>query len=55
MGLIVHALEALDDRLLHLIDHLAALSALGIDPVDSLVIPRDVTVQEVYALDWEVP
>ena len=27
----------------------------SLDPVDSLVIPRDVTVQEVYALDWEVP
>jgi hypothetical protein len=36
--LVVHALEALDDGLLHLVDDLAALAALGVDPVDSLVV-----------------
>jgi hypothetical protein len=33
----VHAFEALDDRLLHLVDDLAALPALGVDPMDPLV------------------
>ena len=37
MRLIVHALEALHDGLLHLIDDLAALARLGIDLVDPLV------------------
>ena len=37
MGLVVHALQALDDGLLHLVDDLAALAALGVDPVDPLV------------------
>jgi hypothetical protein len=38
MGLVVHALEALHDRLLHLVDDFAALAALGVDPVDPLVV-----------------
>ena len=38
MGLIVHALEALHDGLLHLVDDVAALTALGIDPMDPLVV-----------------
>ena len=42
--LVVHALEALDDRLLHLVDDLAALAALRIDPVDPLVVHLDLEV-----------
>ena len=38
MRLIVHALEALHDGLLHLVDHLAALPAVGVDLVDPLVV-----------------
>ena len=41
VGLIVHALEALHDRFLHLVDDLVALAALGVDPVDSLVVHLD--------------
>ena len=44
VGLVVHALQALDDRLLHLVDDLAALAALGIDPVDPLVVDLDLEV-----------
>ena len=44
MGLVVHALQALHDGLLHLVHHLAALSALGIDPVDALVVDLDLQV-----------
>ena len=36
--LIVHALKALHDRLLHLVDDLAALAGLRVDPVDPLVV-----------------
>ena len=36
--LVVHALQALHHRLLHLVDDLAALAALRIDPVDPLVV-----------------
>ena len=32
MGLVVHALQALHDGLLHLVDDLAALAGLGVDP-----------------------
>jgi hypothetical protein len=42
--LVVHALEALDDRLLHLIDDFAALARLGVDPVDPLVMDLDLKV-----------
>ena len=44
MRLVVHALEALDDGLLHLVDDLAALAALGVDPVDPLVVNLDLEV-----------
>ena len=36
--LVVHAVQALDDGLLELVDHLGALAADGIDPVDALVV-----------------
>ena len=42
--LIVHALQALHDRLLHLIDDVGALSGLGIDAVDALVVELDLEV-----------
>ena len=42
--LIVHALEALHDRLLHLVDHVRALARLGIDPVDALVVELDLEI-----------
>jgi len=42
--LIVHALEALDDRLLHLVDDLAALPGLGVDAVDALVVDLDLQI-----------
>jgi hypothetical protein len=38
MRLIVHAFQTLDDRLLHLVDHLGALTAVRVDPVNSLVV-----------------
>ena len=38
MRLVVHALQALHDRLLHLVDHLGALARFGVDPVDPLVV-----------------
>src|SRR5260370_22494068 len=36
--LVVHAIQALHDRLLELVDHFRALARLGIDLVDSLVV-----------------
>src|SRR5260370_35417892 len=36
--LVVHAIQALHDRLLELVDHFRALASLGIDLVDSLVV-----------------
>jgi hypothetical protein len=42
--LVVHALEALDDRFLHLVDDFAALAGLGVDPVDPLVVNLDLEV-----------
>ena len=36
--LVVHAFQALDHGLLHLVDDLAALTGLGIDLVNSLVV-----------------
>src|SRR5437763_11460826 len=38
MRLVVHALQALDHSLLHLVDDFSALAALWIDPVDPLVV-----------------
>jgi hypothetical protein len=38
MGLIVHAIEALHDRLLDLLDPLRGLAALGVDPQDRVVV-----------------
>ena len=38
MGLVVHAVHALDHGLLHLLDDLAALAGVRVDPVDSLVV-----------------
>jgi hypothetical protein len=40
----VHALEALDDRFLHLVYDFAALAGLGVDPVDPLVVNLDLEV-----------
>jgi hypothetical protein len=40
----VHALEALDDRLLHLIDDLAAFAAVRVDAVDALVMDLNLKV-----------
>jgi hypothetical protein len=37
MGLIMHALQALHDRFLHLVHHLTALPTLGVDAVDAFV------------------
>src|SRR6266851_6500229 len=37
MRLVVHAVQALHDRLLELVDDLGALAGLGIDLVDALV------------------
>ena len=37
MGLVVHAVAALDDRLLDLVDPLGGLARLGIDPEDRVV------------------
>jgi hypothetical protein len=44
MGLVVHAFEALDDRFLHLVDDLGALTAVGIDPVNSFVMDLNLEV-----------
>jgi hypothetical protein len=44
MGLIVHALQALHDGLLHLVDHFSALATLRFDPVDPLVVDLDLQV-----------
>jgi hypothetical protein len=38
MGLVVHAVQALDDRLLQLVDHLTTLARLRVDLVDALVV-----------------
>ena len=38
MRLVVHAVQALDDRLLELVDDLGALAGVGVDPVDPLVV-----------------
>ena len=42
--LVVHALEALDDGLLHLVDDFAPLAAFGVDSVDALVVNLDLKV-----------
>ncbi len=34
----MHAVEALDDRLLQLVDHVGPLAGLGVDLVDPLVV-----------------
>jgi hypothetical protein len=44
MRLVVHAFQALDDRLLHLVHHLASLTGFRIDPVDPLVVDLDLEV-----------
>jgi len=44
MGLVVHALEALDHGLLNLLDRLDRLSGLGIDLEDPLVVELDLEV-----------
>ena len=38
MGLVVHAIQALDDRLLQLVHHFGALAGVGVDLVDALVV-----------------
>jgi hypothetical protein len=38
MGLVVHAVHALDHGLLHLVDDLAALAGVRVDPVYPLVV-----------------
>ena len=38
VGLVVHAVEALHDRLLELVDDLGPLAGLGVDLVDALVV-----------------
>jgi hypothetical protein len=38
MGLVVHAFHALDRGLLHLVDDLAALASVGVDPMCPLVV-----------------
>jgi hypothetical protein len=44
MGLIVHAVEALHDSLLQLVDHFGALAGLGIDLVDPLIVDLDLQI-----------
>src|SRR5690242_5117425 len=44
MGLVVHALEALHDGLLHLVDDLSALAALGIYSMDAFVMDLDLEI-----------
>ena len=44
MRLVVHALQALHDGLLQLVDRLGALAGLGIDLVDALVVDLDLEV-----------
>src|SRR6202034_1133464 len=44
MGLVVHALEALDYGFLDLVDDFGALAADGVDLVDSLVVNLDLEV-----------
>jgi len=51
--LVVHALQALDDRLLHLVHDLAPLTGLGIDPVDPLVVHLDLEVLRPAAVATE--
>ena len=41
MRLVVHAVQALDHGLLELVDHLGALAAHRIDPVDPLIVDLD--------------
>jgi hypothetical protein len=42
--LVVHALEALDDGLLDLVDDLGAFTGVGVDLVDALVVDLDLEV-----------
>jgi hypothetical protein len=49
----VHALEALDDRFLHLVDDLAPLAGLGIDSVDAFVVNLDLEVLRPAAITAE--
>ena len=44
MRLVVHAVEALHDGLLQLVDHFRALAGLGIDLVDPLVVDLDLQI-----------
>ena len=43
--LVVHAVQALHDRLLELVDDLGALAGLRVDPVDALVVHLDLEVR----------
>jgi hypothetical protein len=42
--LVVHALQALHDGLLHLVDHVGALTRVGVDLVDPLVVHLDLEI-----------
>ncbi len=44
VGLVVHAVQALHDRLLKLVDDFRALARLGVDLVDTLVVDLDLEV-----------
>jgi hypothetical protein len=44
MGLVVHAVEALHDRLLELVDDIRALAGVGVDLVDPLVVDLDLQI-----------
>ena len=44
MGLVVHAVEALDDRFLHLVDPFGEGAGLGIDGADRVVVDLDLEV-----------
>ena len=44
MGLVVHAVQALDHRLLHLVDPLGGGAGFGVDPPDRVVMDLDLEV-----------
>jgi hypothetical protein len=44
MRLVVHALQALDDGLLHFVNDLAALAAFRVDAMDAFVVDLDLQV-----------
>jgi hypothetical protein len=53
VGLVVQTAEALDDGLLHLVQSLGGLAALGVDPQDRVVVELDLQVARPTAIATE--